>query len=203
MPNKSNAITSSGNPAAIRSMHRDAIAMMADASARGLDTAPGAWEQSREQAAHHETGHAIVNAARGTPVTKLAIYRVDGHWCGWCSSPDPGHLLNIASDLHTDWLCAENTIAGLAGELVSGTYTHGSCVDEIVKTRQIAALMAEKIGEPFPRVMNGIIQSAVHTIRHNRATFDALARRLHRQRKVKGPALRRYLRAVEPYPETP
>lgn len=196
MPSKTNATTSSGDPRAIKAMHDDAAWLLASAKERGLDTAPGAWTQSRKQAANHEIGHAIINASQGVAVTKLSIYKTSNQWCGWCSSPDPGHLLSMASDVTTDWRCAEADIGGLAGELVSGTFTHGSSVDEIVKVRQIAGLIAAKLDEPFSKVMTAIIESAMQKIRHNRVTFNALAARLYRQRKVKGPELRRYLRAV-------
>lgn len=197
MPNKTNAITGSGDVDAMQLMYDDAAMLLEKAKETGLDTAPGAWEQSRKQAAYHEAGHAIINAARGFTVTKLSIFKQLGDWGGWCSSPNPTSYLSIASDPVTDWYCAENTIAGLAGELVSRTYTHGSSVDEIVKTRQIAGLIADKVDKPFPKVMTAIINSAVHKISYNRDVFDGLARRLYRQRKVKGPELRHYLRQVE------
>ena len=62
-------------PRAIEAMHDDAAWLLASAKERGLDTTPGAWTQSRAQAAHHETRHAIINAAQGVAVTNLSIFR--------------------------------------------------------------------------------------------------------------------------------
>jgi hypothetical protein len=172
-----------------------------------------AFVSSRDAAAAHETGHAIVAAHEGLAVRSVTIFSrsvppfgtVWGGWCMdaggiWTSGPDS----SAADDLRR----ARIIIAGLAGEAATGRDLPASSLDELALSQLIGLNAAAKLDDDPGRSDEDydayaerlwherVWKTAAAILFANQEPFNRLAQYLSEKEKVKGPRLRQILEQI-------
>jgi hypothetical protein len=179
-------------------------------NSRGLS----AFEMTRDAAVMHEVGHAIVAAAEGQTMQSVRIFSrstpIGTAWGGWCR-PIPEHdkewTTGPDSSAESDLSRARITIAGLAGEAITGKDKPGSSLDELATSQLIGHNAAVKLSDPtmsdaafeeFTKRLwhEKVWGMTVEILFANRGPFQQLAEHLHRSEIVKGGKLRAVLAQV-------
>jgi hypothetical protein len=200
------AVLPKGTPPAL-------VAAIAKAARNALDQhGPSAFAASREAAIAHEVGHAIVGAHEGFTIRQLTISSrsVPGFgslWGGrcieggtWTTGPD-----STADD---DLRRARFTIAGLAGEAITGQDKPASSLDELAVSQLVGLNVAAKLADPrldqteygayAQRLWHERVWGvAVAILRSNREPFWQLAEHLNQHERIHGGKLRKMLAQVQ------
>ena len=148
---------------------------------------------TRQHAAFHEAGHAVMSSASGLRVYSVAVFRRGSDWLGWTNSgtawkvgPDPDPL----DDLRQARVL-------MAGPMSEQAFTKkpalGAGLDEIALAKTIIGSTSHKLGIAPDALMMRTMEETLET---HRQTLDALAGALMRKPKLKQIELARLLRRV-------
>ena len=168
---------------------------------------PVAFAMPRDAAIVHEVAHAIVGAHEGLKIrcVRITAYAVFGVlevvWSGSCDEAGPWSC-GPHSTVDADLSRARMTIAGLAGETVTGLDKPGSSLDELVLSQTIVSGVAVKLGHPDEEAAQRLWHARVWNealliLRENNLPFCELAGALDARELVKGKKLREILRRVK------
>ena len=169
----------------------------------------------KREAALHEAGHAVVDAAMGLEVDFVSIYRfidpkrlameaalgvTGGTWGGATRSPKPWEW-NSCTPPEGILLYVQSIISGWCGEWAHDPRGMlgarlGSSLDEILLAQIALNHMAEKTGVDPKATFDEQIRIVVGVLRANRTAHEALAARLMRKSTVGPDALKRLLKDV-------
>jgi hypothetical protein len=162
---------------------------------------------SKREAARHEAGHAVVDAALGDDVVQISIFRVGGVgesqdcWCGrirgskrWRCGPE--------TPPENDLRWAQHLISGWVGEWYDAPELAraSSSVDEVVSARMISATAAQKLGEDPDLMFFEQLAATQRILQENQAAHHALVQRLIRKHTLGCDAAKRFLKAIAPAP---
>jgi hypothetical protein len=170
-----------------------------------------AFISTRYAAITHEVGHAIVGTHEEIKIREIAIYSqsmplLGETWGGhcyeagsWTSGPD--------TTADHDLRRARFTIAGLAGEAITGMDKPGSSLDELALSQLIGLNAAAKLADPkLPDAdydayaehlwHEKVWHAAIAIIRGNREPFMKLAELLNQHEVVNSGKIRRALAQV-------
>jgi hypothetical protein len=127
----------------------------------------------------HESGHAVVYAALGQTVTRLAVRRRCGNWVGRTSADGGPWSCGPDSTLQADFDRATFVMAGVVSELLfDDDFRHGSSIDEVALFHAISENIAIKTGADFVRVQVGIVVRTENILRRNREIVLRVAQKL-------------------------
>jgi hypothetical protein len=167
-----------------------------------------AFAMPRDAAIAHETAHAIVGAHEGLKIRSVRITAYAAMfgvrevvWSGRCDEAVPWSC-GPHSTVDADLSRARMTIAGLAGETVTGLDKPGSSLDELVLSQTIVLGAAVKLGHPDEEAAQRLWHARVWNealliLRENKLPFCKLADALDAREMVKGKKLREILHRVK------
>ena len=171
---------------------------------------------TRKQAAFHEAGHAVVLAAFGARIKSCEIrkrraphsdtqlwlgltYCDDNSWHQGRPNQDGNYL---STDQSIEYLVRTgmDTLAGIAGEIVTNTWHPSSSIDENVTGLSIASALDSRYG--LAHSTAGVVLMALNTnlLDQHRVIFLELGHLLAKHKKLSGGVVAHLLRGVEPCP---
>jgi hypothetical protein len=192
-----NTVTAAGSPAALAD-----IAMRgADLACRALSVQGlKAFEYTRRAAAHHEAGHAVINALDGIATAYCKVKRKPDPFTGqlgWIGFTQADAPWSVTPDTppEDDCLQMRRMLAGWAAEILleGDDLALGSSIDEALIAGNIAALIARKTGQESDGVFQGVMVGVLADLALHGSHVRAIAALLMRERLVRGPRLQRLL----------
>lgn len=164
-----------------------------------------AFGYPRSAALVHEAAHTILYTAMGIAVKSTSVKMKAGIATGETLADGPSWIVNETTSTSNDFKCACVQIAGLIGEMAFDTanFRAGSSLDELVLTRQIAAGIEWKSGQPFESVMNAILGTVAEILRQNAEAVRSVARELDHHGAIRRKRLAALLASVQPWIPTP
>jgi hypothetical protein len=172
-----------------------------------------AFVSTKLEAAAHEAGHAVIDAALGDEVRSVSVFRLPNHerraralgsagevWAGVTSATktrECGPHTDPREDLKIVW----RVIGGWVGEFsYSGRVRVGSSLNEIVVAQMVCHAAALKLGEDSPTLFINQIGVVKDILVANKATHEALTARLMRRSSIGPNALKTFLKNVRRAP---
>lgn len=171
-----------------------------------------AFIATRNAAAAHEAGHAIVGAHQGFTIREITIYSrstpLGLMWGGRCKDADGPWTTGPDSSVDDDLRYARFIIAGLAGEAMTRLDKPGSSIDELGLSQLIGLNIANKIADPalsheeyhaFAERFwhQNVWHEALVILQANQKPFLQLAGHLHQAQRINGAKLRKILTQVK------
>jgi hypothetical protein len=190
-----NTVTTVGSPAAID----DLATRGADLACRAFSVqGDKAFAFTRRAAAHHEAGHAVINALDGIATDYCKVKR-NPHTgtLGWIGFTEADAPWSVTPDTmpKDDCLQMRRMLAGWAAEILleGDDLALGSSIDEALIAGNIAAWIAHKTGREPDRVFQAVMVGVLADLALHESHVRAIAALLVRERIVRGPRLQKLL----------
>ena len=160
---------------------------------------------TRGQAAAHEAGHVVVGYVYGDTIEGARIWADhrtgSARWVGanqrdhpFYHRPDPARLAEEPDRALRAAVC---NYAGFAGEIAAGLEHPSSSIDERMKAKAFAAVVAEAWSGEADQVAITVMALCVRAIEENRVAFDTIRAHLYRTRRLTRAEAARMLARVE------